>query len=138
MGGVRMQEILNSVLTTIIQVIVSILLALLGRAITRYTKSLEEKMKSDALKSAINELNAAVEDGIDFIEQTVVKPFKLNDNWNEETQRQARAECLKYILDTLSERTITLIKDNSGEVGDLILNKIESNLGRQHRFNSHD
>jgi len=128
-----METIANEILTLIIKAIISVLLALIGKAVRDISKYLASKTEDTALKSSIAELDAAVQDGIDFVEQTVVKQSKANDNWNEKTQSHAKSECVRYILQALSQSTIDTLTDNCDDITEFILDKIESGLGRLHR-----
>lgn len=118
----------------IVDVLGSVLMTLLCIGVRYVIGWVKNRSHSEALNSALEELEKVVLEGIYFTEQTAVRELKATGNWNLTTQQEVLKECQAYIETTLSKKATEFLTNNltADQLSDLITNKIESALGQLH------
>lgn len=102
-------------------------------AIKELITFLKQKVKDGRIKSALDEVERVVIDGVYYMEQTMVSYYKKTGNWDAETQQKVCLQCRDYVLKTLTEETkLILQEDNQQAVEELVVSKIQSYLGKIH------
>lgn len=89
------------------------------------------KTKSEKVHLALQELQCVLEDGIGYVEQTMVRVFKEQDCWNAEMQKAALGECIDYVRNNLTDTTLKLLAGDKENIEDWIRAKIEAQIQYQ-------
>lgn len=128
-----MDELITTVSSFLVDIAATILISIICLVIKELAIWIKGKIKNERCKTAVDELERTVIDGINFVEQTLVSYYKAKGTWNEEFKKFARDECLAYIERTLTEQTKQyLTEDTKTTLESLILGKIEAELGKLH------
>ena len=84
--------------------------------------------KSEKVNLALQELQCVLEDGIGYVEQTMVRVYKEQDCWNAEMQKVALCECINYVKNNLTDTTLKLLAGDKENIEDWIKAKIEAQI----------
>lgn len=127
-------NIIDMLSSFLVDVASTVLITLLCWAVRQGINWLTTKIENERLKTALQELESVVIDGIYYMEQTVVKYNKEYEHWDTQTQKEVLDNCKQYVLNTLSEKCKqALTEENKARLESLIVSKIEAELGRLHK-----
>lgn len=87
---------------------------------------LAARTKSEKIQLALQEFQTVLEDGIGFVEQTLVRLAKADGNWDATTQKEALGACVEYIQGNLTKKSYELLTEDKENIEDWITAKIES------------
>ena len=86
------------------------------------------KTKSEKINMALQELQCVLEDGIGYVEQTMVRVYKEQDCWDTEMQKAALGECIDYVKNNLTDTTLKLLAGDKENIEDWRKAKIEAQI----------
>lgn len=84
------------------------------------------RTKSEKIQLALQEFQTVLEDGIGYVEQTLVRLAKADGRWNSNTQKEALEACIEYIQNNLTQTAYELLAEDKENIEDWITAKIES------------
>ena len=114
----------------IVQILVDIIATALATALICLIRSsiawVGTKCKSERTQFALQEFQTVLEDGVGYIEQTLVRRSKAGGTWNETTQSEALQDCIEYIKNNLTQKTLELLTEDKDNIEEWIKAKIEA------------
>ena len=114
----------------ITDIIVDIVATALATAILCLTKSainyISVRCKHEKIALALQEFQSVLEDGVGYIEQTLVRTAKEEGKWDKVVQQDALSTCMNYIKDNLTQKTMDILTEDKVDIETWITAKIES------------
>lgn len=117
---------MDNFLDALVQVAATALSAMLIVLLRYGISYLKAKTQSTKIRTALDELEKVIADGVAFTEQTLVSSFKENDSWTKEAQHECLLECVKYVTSNLTEETTSLLLANESDIDSWVTAKIEA------------
>lgn len=121
--------------TQILQILVDIVATALATALICLIRSsiawVGTKCKSERTQFALQEFQTVLEDGVGYTEQTFVRLAKASGTWNSETQLKALQDCMNYIKNNLTQKTLKILTEDKDNIDEWIKAKIESYISYQ-------
>jgi ubiquinone/menaquinone biosynthesis C-methylase UbiE len=112
------------------EVLVDIIATALATALVCLIKSgislISAKCHSEKIKTALQEFQTVLADGVRYVEQTFVRLAKENGTWDAETQGVALEICREYVFNNITERTAAILAEDKDNISKWIEAKIES------------
>lgn len=127
-----MDIILNEFLATLVSIAGTALATLACVGIGYLINWIKTKTESEKIKQMLDDLEATVTDGINFVEQTAVKEFKASGTWNSKTQEKVLQLCANYIEKNLAPQTLEFLTVDKDDLRDYLIEQIEAKLGKIH------
>lgn len=115
-----------SIQNIIIDIIATALAAAALALIRSGISWISARTKSEKIQLALQEFRTVLEDGIGYVEQTLVRLAKADGRWNSDTQKEALESCIKYIQNNLTQTAYELLTEDKENIKDWITAKIES------------
>lgn len=119
----------------IVQILVDIIATALATALICLIRSsiawVGTKCKSERTQFALQEFQTVLEDGVGYIEQTFVRLSKAGGTWNATTQSEALQDCIEYIKNNLTQKTLELLTEDKDNIEEWIKAKIEAYISYQ-------
>lgn len=113
-------------------IIIDIIATALAAAVLALIRSgiawISARTKSEKIQLALREFRTVLEDGIGYVEQTVVRLAKADGRWNSDTQKEALGACIEYIQNNLTQTAYELLTEDKENIEDWLTAKIESYL----------
>lgn len=118
---------IQNIIVDIIATALSIAVLALIRSGIAWMKS---RTKSEKIQLALQEFQTVLEDGIGYVEQTIVRLAKAGGTWNATTQQEALNSCVDYITNNLTQKAYDLLTEDKEDVEQWIIAKIESRIAQ--------
>lgn len=115
-----------SIQNIIIDIIATALAAAALALIRTGISWISARTKSEKIQLALQEFRTVLEDGIGYVEQTLVRLAKADGRWNSDTQKDALESCIKYIQNNLTQTAYELLAEDKENIEDWLTAKIES------------
>jgi hypothetical protein len=122
-------EIMNAIITLIALVLTS-LVSILSIKVHAYIETLRnEKMRSVA-SNAYSHLAEVVMDAVAYTKQTMVDDVKTHGKMSKEIADAALFKARDYVLKNTSAAILDVVKEEFGDLDDLIIALIEAKIGQ--------
>ena len=119
----------------ITQILVGIIATALATALICLIRSgiawVGTKCKSERTQLALQEFQTVLEDGVGYVEQTFVRLAKAGGTWNSAAQSAALQDCMEYIKNNLTQKTLGILAEDKDNIEEWIEAKIESYISYQ-------
>lgn len=125
-----LQIILNNLIEIAVSAAFAVTVKVVIPAVADFIK---EKTESETIKFAMDELENTAVKVVDEIEQTVVKQYKSDGEWNAETQKAALNKAVDDMIRRLSLKTTEVVENHGVEIDKLVVSYIQARLGEIHR-----
>lgn len=110
----------------IINVLTYLLIALIGGALVSIIRWLNKEIKNDFASSVLDEIERAVNDAVQYVNQTYVDDLKETDYFTDLDKRKALNMAIDATIASLSKRALVYIYKNYDSFQDLLETKIEA------------
>lgn len=117
-----MQSITNVLVDIVATALATVVLCLMKSAINW----ISIRCKHEKVALALQEFQTVLEDGVGYIEQTLVRTAKEENKWDKLVQQDALSTCMNYIKDNLTQRTLDILTEDKVDIETWIIAKIES------------
>ena len=110
----------------IINVLTYLLIALIGGALAFIIRWLNKEIKNDFVSSVLDEIERAVNDAVQYVNQTYVDDLKEIDYFTDLDKEKALNMAIDATIAGLSKRALAYIYKNYDSIQDLLETKIEA------------
>lgn len=117
-----MQNITNVLVDIVATALATVVLCLMKSAINW----ISIRCKQEKVALALQEFQTVLEDGVGYIEQTLVRTAKEENKWDKLVQQDALSTCMNYVKDNLTQRTLDILTEDKVDIETWIIAKIES------------
>lgn len=121
----------NQILTSVILSIVGIVISILGALISRFIST---KIKDDKIKTILNGALDVVNDGVNYVYQTYVQGLKGTSLWDENAMNEASQKALDYIKNNLSADLVNYLNKNGKDLTEWIKEQIEVAIAKDKKI----
>lgn len=122
-------DALQVIVNNLIEIGLSIICAVSARVIIPAVADyICNKTESQELKFVMDELERTSIKVVGEIEQTMVKQYKDEGNWNINSQKKALDAAAQNMLKRLSVKTTEIIQDHGVDIDDLVVSYIEARI----------
>lgn len=122
-------------MNTITQILIEILSTAVATALICLMKAgvdwIGTKCKSEKVQLALQEFQTVLEDGVGYIEQTLVRTAKESNTWNIASQKEALASCIEYIKENVTEKAWDILTEDKDDIEAWVEAKIEAYIQYQ-------
>lgn len=125
-----LQIILNNLVEIAVSVTFAVAVKVVIPAAAEYIK---EKTESETIKFAMTELESTAVKVVDDIEQTIVKQYKADGEWNIETQKCALNKAVSDMIHRLSLKTTEVVEKHGVDIDKLVVSYIQARIEEIHR-----
>lgn len=125
------QEIISTVLITVITGAVTAVSSFLIAFIKRKINDLREKSEDERTKKLLGLAEDVISTTVDAAQQTIVDSLKKQNNFTQEAAQEVFENVKDKILNTLTEETKKAIEEVSNmDIADYISDKIEAQIAK--------
>ena len=110
----------------IINVLTYLFIALIGGTLTFIIRWLNKEIKNDFVSSVLDEIERAVNDAVQYVNQTYVDDLKEIDSFTDLDKKNALNMATNVAITGLSKRALAYINKNYDSIQDLLETKIEA------------
>ena len=110
----------------IINVLTYLFIALIGGALAFIIRWLNKEIKNDFASSVLDEIERAVNDAVQYVNQTYVDDLKEMDYFTDLDKKKALDMAINAAITGLSKRALAYINKNYDSIQDLLETKIEA------------
>lgn len=130
-------DAIQIILNNLIEIAVSVTFAVAVKVvIPAAAEYIREKTESETIKFAMTELESTASKVVDDIEQTIVRQYKSDGEWNIETQKCALNKAVDDMIHRLSLKTTEVVENHGIEIDKLVVSYIQSRIAEIHRDGS--
>lgn len=87
---------------------------------------LRSKTENEKLKAVIGDIEKTTQTSVDMLEQTMVKQFKVDGEWNVKAQKQVLEVAVSEVVENLTASTIKYLQSENTNIRDIATRYIES------------
>ena len=110
----------------IINVLTYLFIALIGGALVFIIRWFNKEIKNDFASSVLDEIERAVNDAVQYVNQTYVDDLKEIDYFTDLDKKKALNMAINAAIAGLSKRALAYIYKNYDSIRDLLETKIEA------------
>lgn len=87
---------------------------------------LKSKTENEKMKAVIGDIEKTAQTSVDMIEQTMVKQFKADGEWDIKTQKQVLEAAVSEVVENLTASTVKYLQSENTNIRDIATRYIES------------